>query len=446
MFDQQIILDEIQSFIQTHPHIEEVDLYTAGMTPKLWGKRYPIAKLSKLVGQLKMPRGNYLMSPIGQYLHVLDYNWKDGDPDTEYHFVPGTLKPVSWGDEARAQIMVTTASTAAPFVAEPRNVLKHVLDQFTKKGLHPTVAFELEFYLIDPKRDEMDLIQPLKNPFHGRRETPATLDIESLEHYGSVLSDIRRQLASQDIVSTAISAEMGPGQFEINLNHNNDVMKAADEVIEYQRLIKGVARQHNMEASFMAKPFVDMPGSGMHLHISLYDENGNNILAANDHAKLKHVVGGSLNHMTSAMCFMAPNPNAYRRYALEGIVATEVSWAYENRSVAVRVPDSDEKNLRIEYRMASADANPYLALAAALASALAGLENASDPGAPFEGYACEQHGFPRTLRETLGLFEQDTELQGILGKEFSEIYLAYKHSELLEFESVISAREYEWYV
>lgn len=446
MYDTNVIRKEIEAFRQAHPSVEEVDLYTAGITPKLWGKRYPIAKLAKLIGQLKMPRGNYLMSPIGQYLEVLEYNWKDGDPDTEYHFVPGSLKLAKWGDEPRAQIMVTTASTDTPFVGEPRTVLQQVVNQFKDRGWHPTVAYELEFYLFDPKRDDHGMVQLARNPFHGRREEQATLDMESLEFYGDVLSDIRRQLNEQGIVSTAMSAEMGAGQFEINLNHHSDVVAAADETIDYQRLIRGVARQHGFEASFMAKPFLKGAGSGMHFHISIYDEKGHNLLAANDHEQLRHAVGGGMANIPSAMCFMAANPNAYRRYALEGIVATESSWAYENRSVAIRIPDSDEKNLRLEYRLAAADANPYLAMAAALSSILMGLDQKLDPGEPFEGYACDEHGFPRTLRETLDLFEANAELRRYMGEAFSEMYLAYKRSELLEFERFITAREYEWYV
>ena len=440
------MLAEIQAFIDAHPEVQEVDIYTAGITPNLWGKRYPIHLLAKLVGNLKLPRGNYLMSPIGQYLEVMEYNWQDGDPDTAYEFVPGSLKLVQWGDEPRAQVMVTTSLSETPFEGEPRQVLSQVVQQYRAANMVPVVAFELEFYLIDPKRSELGLAQKIENPFSGRREQPATLDMESLEHYGAFLSDVRRQLAAQNIVSTAVSAEMGPGQFEINLNHHRDVLAAADEVIEYQRLIKGVAREHGYQASFMAKPFLETAGSGMHLHLSVYDEAGRNVFSQNDHRILKQAVGGCLHHMPSAMAFLASNPNAYRRYALEGIVATEPSWAYENRSVAVRIPDSDESNCRFEYRMAAADANPYLALAVVLASALDGMERGMDPGEPYEGYACAKHGFPRSLSETLNLFEQNESLKSRLGSEFSKIYLAYKRSELRGFEQMISAREYEWYL
>ncbi len=442
----QQLQQEIQTFCKQNPQIDEVDIITTALTPKFWGKRYPIAKLASLLGQFKMPRGNFLMSPEGQYIEVLHYNDTDGDPDCAFQFIPGTLKPTPWAGEKRAQIMVSTVDAHTPFVAEPRLVLKNVLDKLSRDNMRPTVAFELEFYLIDKQRTEDGLAQRPKNQVNGRRDNDFILGMDRLDEFTHVLRDIRESCDKQGIISTAISAEMGPGQFEINLNHNSDCLKAADEVVLYQRLIKGVATKHGFEATFMAKPYMQYAGSGMHMHISLYDENGENQFAKNNNEMLRHAIGGCLQTLHGALAFLASTPNAYRRYAPDLAIATKKSWAFENRYAAIRIPESNEKNMRIEHRVPAADANPYLAMAAVLAGVYLGIKQKIDPGAECESQAAVEHEFPRTLTETLNELEQDKALCEILGEEFSEIYLAYKRSEIREFENHIAAREYQWYL
>ncbi|MAA71399.1 MAG: glutamine synthetase [Bermanella sp.] len=441
---KQQLREEITLFCQQHPDIEEVDLICAGMTPNLWGKRYPISKLTKLINELKMPRGNFLMSPVGEYIPVMHYNDTDGDPDASFQFIPGTLKTVPWQSK-RAQIMFSSADATQPFDGEPRVVLSKVLKQLAAQNRFPTVAFELEFYLIDKTRTEDGLLQVPKNPINGRDDICAVLSMDRLDVFAELLTDIRQSCEEQGISSTAISAEIGAGQFEINLNHRSDCLQAADEVIQYQRLIKGVAVKHGFEATFMAKPYLQDAGNGMHLHISMYDGEGNNEFAKNEQQTLMQAVAGCLDTMHGAFPFIASNPNAYRRYVPDLAIATQKSWAHENRYVAVRIPASDEKNLRIEHRVPAADANPYLVLAAILAGIQWGIENKLQPGEPFEGLACYEHLYPHTLEEALNKLEQSEAMRSVLGSHFVDIYLAYKRSEVKEFNNYIAAREYAWY-
>jgi glutamine synthetase len=440
----QALRDEIDAFCKQNPQIDEVDILCTGITPNLWGKRYPIAKLSKLVGEFKMPRGNGLMSPVGEYIEVLHYNDTDGDPDSAFQFIPGTLKPVPW-QHNRAQIMTSTTDTDEPFEGEPRVILNRVVNKLKANNLFPTVAFELEFYLTHKNLDSNGCLQKPVNTFNGRQDTNATLSIDRLDNFSDVLREISECCAAQGIVSTAISAEIGAGQFEINLNHSNDPLKAADEVIQYKRIIQAAAKKHDYDATFMAKPYMEDAGSGMHLHISMYDENGENQFAKNDQEMLYQAVGGCLNTLHGAMAFLASNPNAYRRYVPDLAIATQKSWAHENRYVAVRVPASNDKNLRLEHRVPCADANPYLVLAAILAGVYTGIENKCDPGNEFEGLACYEHLYPKTLEAALVELDADQALRETLGSHFVDIYLAYKNSEINEFNHFIAAREYAWY-
>lgn len=441
---EQILRDEIDAFCAQHPAIDEVDILCTGITPKVWGKRYPIAKLSKLVGEFKMPRGNGLMSPAGEYIPVLEYNDTDGDPDSAFQFIPGTLKVIPW-QENRAQIMTSTTDAAEPFEGEPRVILDRVVKKLKQQKLFPTVAFELEFYLIDKHLDENGHIQVPKNTFNGREDRSAVLCMDRLDAYSDVLREIRDCCTAQGIESTAISSEMGAGQFEINLNHNTDALKAADDVVQYKRIIQAAAKKHDYDATFMAKPFMDDSGSGMHMHVSMYDENGENQFAKDNNKMLHQAVGGCLDTLHGAMAFFSSNPNAYRRYVPDLAIATQKSWGHENRYVAVRIPSSSEKNTRIEHRVPAADANPYLAMAALLGGIYAGIKNDSDPGKEFEGLACYEHLYPHTLDAALTELDQDHALRDSLGSHFVDIYVAYKRSEIKEFNNFISAREYAWY-
>ncbi len=440
----QQILDEIQEFCHQHPEIDEVDIITSGMTPNVWGKRYPMAKLAKLVGELKMPRGNGLMSPVGEYIPVLDYNDTDGDPDASLQFILGTLKVIPW-QKNRAQIMVSTVNTDEPFEGEPRVILDRVIKKLNSKNLFPTVAFELEFYLIDKNLNDQGHIQVPSNHFNGRPDKSAVLCMDRLDAYSDVLREIRECCTAQGIESTAISSEIGAGQFEINLNHSSDALQAADDVIQYKRIIKAAAMKHGYDATFMAKPYMEDAGSGMHMHVSMYDENGQNQFSKDNNKMLYQAVGGLLDTLHGALAFLASNPNAYRRYVPDLAIATQKSWGHENRYVAVRIPSSNEKNTRIEHRVPAADANPYLALSALLGGIYAGIKNDSNPGKEFEGLACYEHLYPKTLGAALDELEKDSALKDALGEHFVEIYVAYKRSEIKEFNNYISAREYSWY-
>ena len=387
----------------------------------------------------------HLMCTQGFPVDALGHGADDGDPDTDFELVPGSLQLVGWLTTPCAQMLIT-CSGELPVMWEPRRVLANMLNTLNQAGIFPVVAFEPEFYLVDKKRTKQDLIQPPLNSQSGRRDNSAVLNMERISSFAECLNDITRTCDEQGIKTGPISAELGAGQFEINLDHHDNVLLAADQCALYRRAIKGVAHKHDYQATFMAKPYLNQAGNGMHLHVSFYDAQGNNLLAENQQKPLLNAVAGCLEFMPQSMLFFASNRNAFRR--LEPGNATTVSpcWGYENRSVAVRIPQSDEQNLRLEHRVASADANPYLTLAAILAGMYHGMKNQLDPGAATNFDATQASGLPQDMISAIEVSKQENALSSYLGADFIQLYCAQKYSELKAFENEISAREYDWYL
>ncbi len=443
----QRLLDEIRQFRKRYPDVAEVDLIALDIPGNFFGKRYPITQLEKSVETgLKLPASIPLMCVQGYPVNALGYGLDDGDPDTTMYLIPGSLQPVRWETEPRAQMFCTTGIGPAPLAWEPRVILQQVLNQFQTLDLYPTVAYELEFYLVSMERDSDGLIQPPRDPVTGNNDRTAVLAIDRLSDYGDCLREIILNCQQQGIKTGPISAELGPGQYEINLDHHSDVMLAADQCACFRRIVKGVARKQGYLATFMAKPYLDHPGNGLHLHVSLYDKNGNNALDKHNKTNLLHAVAGCLELLPASMAMFAANRNAYRRLQPNNFTAVSPNWGYENRFVAVRIPNSDAANTRLEHRVSGADANPYLTLAAILAGILHGLVEKADPGAPCDGSTDQTLGLPTDLNQALSLMRQSNPLRKLLGDKFVDVYCAQKYSELVEFENLISAREYDWYL
>lgn len=446
------MLSEIKQFKTNNPDVEEVDLLLLDIPGKFYGKRYAIEAIEKIADAgLKFPKGMPLMSVIGEAVDALGHGLEDGDPDAEIELIPGTLQRVSWESEPRAQVMVRYVSGNANSPCwEPRSCLMGVLDRFKTDGLFPVVAYELEFYLVDKKRTKHGLVQPAIGPRSGQRDNFAVLGMDRVSDFGECLSDIKRTCLEQGICIGPISAEVGMGQYEINLPHSKDVLNAADQCAMFKRIVRGVALNHGFNASFMAKPYLAHAGNGLHLHTSLYDSDGNNVFhdesTDKGSGKLINAIGGLLKMMPASLAFLAPNTNAFRRLKPNNNVPVSPNWGYENRSVAVRVPDSDANNQRIEYRLGGADANPYLALAVMLAGIHYGIQQKLVAGEPIENLSTDAFGLPTDLLAALRVTEASDVLKDYLGDEFIPIYCAQKRSEVAAFEAAISVREYEWYL
>jgi glutamine synthetase len=253
------------------------------------------------------------------------------------------------------------------------------------------------------------------------------------------------------VPTTVAMSEFARGQFEITFKHVADPLRAADHCSLFRQIVKRVAARHDCSATFMGKPFGDQTGNGMHIHMSLLDQNGENVFADADPAGsklLSQAVAGLLAVQFDSMAVYAPNVNSYRRYAPMACVPITRSWAVNNRSVAVRIPAGDEANRRFEHRGACADANPYLTLASVLAGVHHGIVDQLDPGPPSFGNACQERDpdFPIEWLEAITRFGQSELLKRYMGSDYVETYAEAKRLERLTYLEEVPKEEFDWYL
>ncbi|KDB06393.1 Glutamate--putrescine ligase [Burkholderia sp. lig30] len=438
---------EVRAFRDAHPEIRYVDLICLDLPGHFYGKRYPIDALEKVASGalLKLPQNCVLLGTQGGLYKIGDYCFNDGDPDATRRLIPGTLKPVRWESQPLAQMLISSDGTDAPIVFEPREVLARVLERLVRRGIRPVVAFELEFYLFAARLAD-GLPQFPRDRLCDDRDDQPNMHIERLSRFADVLHDMVETAREQDIDATVITAELGPGQFEINFGHTDDGLRAADWSALFCRSTRGVALKHGYRASFMGKPYLHAPGSGMHVHVSLYDEAGRNLLAADGQRPLRHAVAGCLALLPHCMPVFAPNHNAFRRYGSMVNAASRASWGFEDRDACIRIPESDARNLRIEHRLASADANPYLVLAAILSGMEYGLDAGIEPIAPLNDDRGSGIDFPKDMLSAVTAMQDHPAVREGMGSEFVMVYCENKRQEQLDFMNEINAREYRWFL
>jgi glutamine synthetase len=277
------------------------------------------------------------------------------------------------------------------------------------------------------------------------------LAFDKLDEWAPVLAEIDAACIAQGVPAGAATAEYGGGQFEVNLGHVADPVLAADHALLLRRIVKGVAERHGLLATFMSKPFADQSGSGLHIHISLADAKGQNVFdesTRDGDRKLGHAIAGLQATTHDAMAIFAPNLNAYRRFAPNQFVPVNTTWGINNRSVSFRVPAGGGTARRIEHRIAGAEANPYLVMAAVLAGVHHGLARGLTPTPPSTGNAGEaaDTAMPLKLWQALDRIEGSAHLADYLGPRYPAAYAAIKRSEFEAFMADVLPREHDWYL
>jgi glutamine synthetase len=445
--------DDDAAELQQIAACEMVDLLLPDMNGLLRGKRITRDALEKVYANgICLPMSLIATDITGNTVEETGLGYDIGDEDRICRPIPGTLKIIPWQKKPMAQLLLSMEDGKGDtFEANPREVLKRVLERFTEKGLTPVVAVELEFYLLDKELLKDGRPQMSINPATGERnKTTQVYYMEDLNDYQNFTDAVTDACRAQHIPADTAVAEYAPGQFEINLKHRKDALIACDDSILLKRVIKEVASQQNLLASFMAKPFVDQAGSGLHVHVSVVDKNGKNIFACTPEKPadaLRHAVGGMQRTSKDCMLMFAPHANSYRRFVLNAYVPLNDCWGFNNRTVAMRIPHSDEANTRIEHRISGADANPYLVTAAVLAGILHGLETQADPGAAIVGNAYEQTE-QRTLfwRDTIDDFIKSDFIEKTFGNRFQHIFGQQKSKEMRSFYTEVTTLEYDWYL
>jgi glutamine synthetase len=441
---------EADWFLRAHPDITTIEALLPDCNGVMRGKWLPRHKLSKVFqGEFKLPITALSLDIWGRDVEELVF--ESGDADGICRPIEGSLLPTPWTvDDSLGQVMLSLYnSDGTPYFGDPRHVLKRIVSRFHNAGWRPVVAAELEFSLVLYDREGIHHTCP--RPVGGTPIGGNTYGVDVLQNHAELVEDIRRACEIQELPFDGIVKESAPSQYEINMQHVDNPVLAADQIQMMKRLIKGVAAKHGLVASFMAKPFENEAGNGMHVHCSVLDERGDNIFDDGSEAgtdQLRHAIAGCLEFMAESTAVFAPNLNSYRRFKPGTHATTSPSGGYENRTVSVRVPSGKHASRRLEQRVSGADANPYLVFSVLLAAIFDGMNQQLDPGAPIAGDGYEQatETLPQYLPEALTRFQESAFIERNLGPELQRIYSLSKWQENAEFRSRISELEYQSYL
>ena len=426
--------------------LDEVECIISDLPGIARGKAVPASKFAKQ---------NQFFLPDSIFYQTITGGWGEAAGNEGFIEKDMILKPdmdtataAPWtGDWTLQVIHDAYDRKEQPVMFSPRNVLKHVVQQYRDRGLEPIVAPEMEFFLVARNVDPAKAIEPMM----GRSGRPAAArqaySMTAVDEFGPVIDDIYDFAEAQGFEIDGITQEGGAGQLEINLQHG-DPVKLADEVFFFKRLIREAALRHDCFATFMAKPIEHEPGSAMHIHHSVLDiETGANIFSGPQGGETDaffHYIAGLQNHLPSTIAVLAPYVNSYRRYVKDHAAPINLEWERDNRTTGIRIPLSNPEARRVENRLAGMDCNPYLGIAASLACGLLGLIGEERPDKQFKGDAYDgEEDIPRTLGEALNIFDEATDLHDILHPEFVRVYSIVKRAEYEEFLQVISPWERE---
>lgn len=437
-----------EQYLADHPELKMLELVMPdinGIARGKWAKPESIKKAFK--NQLRFPISSYAGDVWGEVAASSGLVLAAGDQDGIAVPVANSLKPITWYTRPTAQIMLgLTDEDGTPFFGDPRHVLQQVLNRFAEMQLTPVIALEVEFYLFD--EDKLQNNIPVAQRFNSDTNL---YDLDELHDNEAVVIEIQNALAALGIPADTFVNENAPGQFEINLLHHNDAMLAADQAFLFKRAIKACAKNHDKVASFMAKPLPNFPGNGMHLHMSLLDADGNNIFNKQNHhpgEAFGNSIAGILDTLPDTLALLAPHANSYRRLNGSGLAPTTLSWGWENRTSALRLPLADDSNQRIEHRVGSADANPYLVIAAILAGVHHGLINKPDLPEATYGNAYAQHEpvLSMTWEQAVKRCVESDFTKEYFGAEFAHLFGVIKAQEIKRFNETINDFEYFSYL
>lgn len=431
-----------------------IEIILVGMNGDLRGKQIPLEAEKKIwEGTVRLPSSTQSLDIWGDDNDdITGLSLSVGDPDGAVIPDRRSLVAMPWAPEGSKQVLATMHEfDGTPSFMDPRAILASVLKRYADRGLTPVVATELEFYVIeDDWRETGKPMPPKALTYRGEPNGYQLYDMSAVDALDGYLQTVRAYARAQDLPADATTAEFGPGQFEINLLHRPDALAAADDCIYLKRIVEQAARKHGLKSTCMAKPYTDHAGSGLHVHASIIDKDGNNILDAKggDPVKLKSVCAGMLNTMRDAQLIFAPFANSYRRFQPGSFAPVDLTWGFGHRGTAIRIPDSNGPAARIEHRVAGADVNPYLLLAAILGGMLLGLDEDLDPGPVTEpgkdpvDAKTLTHDFLTAVEE----FSASPFIADIFGTAYRKLFGDTKRKEAITFLRTVSDFDYQTYL
>lgn len=449
---------EAKAFLDKYPEIQAIDIILTDANGIGRGKIIRRHELEGLYTRGRhMPISILGLDIAGEDVDETGLVWDTGDRDVNAWPIPGTLVPLHGTEPPRAQVLTAMYHPdGSPVMSDPRHVLSRQVDLLAAKGLHPAGAFELEFFLLSPDRDTEGRIQPAATILDGRRSCKTEVySVDHLHDMEPLFADIYAAAEEQNIPAETIISEYAPGQYELTLNYRTDMLRAADDLVMLKRIVRAQARRHGVVACFMAKPFEKYSGSGMHLHVSLQNDSGQNVFAEAEGERwsptLLHALGGLAQTMAESMLVFAPHVNSWRRFVAQSYAPIAPTWGVNNRSVALRIPTGELEARRIEHRPSGVDANPYLVAATVLAGISKGIDEKLDPGPGVTGNGYETAGdacaaMPVDWHSAIDAARKSRFVKEALGPELHKTFIAVKEAEWLRVARTVHELDYQLYL
>ncbi|MEM9796076.1 MAG: glutamine synthetase family protein [Pseudomonadota bacterium] len=433
------------------PEVTAIRAAACDLNGQARGKRLPRRGAAKLAAEgTRFPFSILNLDIWGEDIEDSPLLFESGDRDGVVRPTGRGFLPMPWLDTPTALLPLWMYhEDGRPFAGDPRHALAAVLARYEAKGLIPVVATELEFYLID---DSARQLRVPASPRSGKRRPGAeTLAMRQLDAFDAFFTQLYEACEAMDIPADAATSEAGIGQFEINMMHQADALKAADDAWFFKLLVRGLARRHGFAASFMAKPYPDYAGNGLHVHFSVLDEEGRNIFddgGPEGTRALRNAIAGLLSAAPASTLIFAPHANSYDRLVPDSHAPTGLCWSYDNRTAAIRIPSGPPAARRIEHRVAGGDINPYLLLAAILGAALKGIEDGMDPPDAITGnaYALELPTLETSWSAAIDRFEHDPWTRHLFAPPLIENLVRTKRQELRDIEALDEAERIELYL
>lgn len=358
---------------------------------------------------------------------------QDGLSDMVSRLDASTIRPMPWEEGVAYAIADIDEPDGTPNAIAPRSLLRRIIEEYKALGLLPVVGPELEFYFAHKPNDKWERIL---NKTGRVYQTGSLVDPDGTFLY------LLRMLDRLNIGAFAGNHEFCPSQYEINLWHG-DALDAADRTFLFKTAIKDITNRRGIMSTFIGKPWDDEGGSGFHLHFSVTDVNGTNLMGEPDGELSlisRRMMAGILEHAPALVAFCNPTINAYKRLGPDTMAPHRSSWGYDNRTTFIRIPPERGAGTRLEVRIGDGAANPYVMIAVILAAALDGLRRQLDCPPHSEGWSYTDESrpvLPMTLTDSLNAMRADTFLVDILGEPFVQAFETLKRDEVKRYEESV---------
>ena len=427
-------LQELKKTIEKY-NIHTVEAGFADIHGILRGKRLPSRHFLKIAET----GTNLAMAPFVWDIQCAVFpgpelaSFNNGFPDMVAKPILATFKPIPWR-EGSAFVLCDLLDTNGDAIAvSPREILKKVISRANRLSLRPKIGAELEFYLLDHEK------KPL---FKGIQCYSLSRGAE-LEY---VIQEMRTGLEEFGVELEAFHIEYGPAQIEV-IPEYDDALAMADKCVLIKNAVKEIARKHGLYASFMPKIWAEESGNGYHVHQSLWDLEGKISLFAQNRELAQQYLAGLVHTTHEFMLFGSPTVNSYKRFQDHSFAPVNASWGDDNRTVATRQVGTGD-HLRFEHRTGSADANPYLIIAAGIAAGLYGIEQKLEPPdiTHQNAYLLEEELLPATLEEGVTALQESRIAREYFGEEFVNLYLAIGRHEAALYRAAVTDWERDRYL